>query len=89
MLSNSRKLDTLLHSHQSDSRGGGDHPPPSHTWSGLLIADMFQDGLEEQITKAVVLASGRPSCSLKDDCTKRGSPIQVQGTCWVQLDRSS
>ena len=38
--------------------GGGDQPPPSHTWSGLLIVDMFQEGLEEQITEAVVLASG-------------------------------
>ena len=38
--------------------GGGDKPPPSHAWSGLLIVDMFQEGLEEQITKAVVLAPG-------------------------------
>ena len=38
--------------------GGGIQPPPSHTWSGLLVADMFQEGLEEQITKAVVLAPG-------------------------------
>ena len=38
--------------------GGGDQPPPSHAWSGVLIADMFQDGLEEQITEAVVLAPG-------------------------------
>ena len=38
--------------------GGGDQPPPSHAWSGLLIADMFQEGLKEQITKAVVLAPG-------------------------------
>ena len=28
--------------HQSDSRGGGgDQPPPSHAWSGSLIANMF------------------------------------------------
>ena len=32
--------------------------PPSHAWSGSLIADMFQDSLEEQITEAVVLALG-------------------------------
>ena len=38
--------------------GGGDQAPPSYAWSGLFIADMFQDGLEEQITEAVVLAPG-------------------------------
>ena len=37
---------------------GGDQPPPSHAWTNLLIADMFQDGLEEQITDTVVLAPG-------------------------------
>ena len=48
MLDDSRQLDALLHSHQSDSRaGGGDQPPHSHAWGGLQIADMFQDGLEE------------------------------------------
>ena len=52
---------------------------------------MFQDGLKEKITEAVVLPQGRPSCSLEDNCTKRGSPLQVQGTldaAWqVQLTR--
>ena len=38
--------------------GGGDQPPPSHAWSGLLIVDMLQEGLKEQITKAVILAPG-------------------------------
>ena len=39
--------------------GKGRWPAPtSHAWSGLLIADMFQDGLEEWITKAVVLVPG-------------------------------
>ena len=48
MLNDSRQLDTLLHSHQSDSKGGGgNQPPPSHAWSGSLIDDMFQDGLKE------------------------------------------
>ena len=37
---------------------GGDQPPPAHAWSGLLIVDMFQEGLEEWINEAVVLASG-------------------------------
>ena len=38
--------------------GGCNQPPPSHAWTGLLIANMFQDGLGEQITEAVVLAPG-------------------------------
>ena len=38
--------------------GGGDQLPPSHAWSGLLIVDMFQEGLEEWITKGAVLAQG-------------------------------
>ena len=33
-------------------------PPPSHTWSGSLIADIFQDELKEQMIKAVILALG-------------------------------
>ena len=35
---------------------GGDQPPPSHEYTGSLSANMFQDGLEEWITEAVVLA---------------------------------
>ena len=38
--------------------GGGDQSPPPHAWTSSLIADMFQDGLEEQITEAVVLGPG-------------------------------
>ena len=38
--------------------GGGDNPPPPYAWTGSLIANMFQDGLEEQIIEAVVLAPG-------------------------------
>ena len=38
--------------------GGGDQPLPSHAWCGSLIANMFQDGLDEWTTKAPVLALG-------------------------------
>ena len=38
--------------------GGSDHPQPPHALTGSLIADMFQDGFEEWITGAVVLAHG-------------------------------
>ena len=59
MCDDPRQLDTLLCSHQSDSRGeGGDQPPPSHAWSRSLIADMFQEDHKEWITKALALASG-------------------------------
>ena len=48
MLDNPRQLDALLHSYQSDSSGGGGNQPlPSYAWSESLIANMFQDGLEE------------------------------------------
>ena len=47
-----------IHIRVTLGEGGGDQPPPPHAWSGLLIADMFQEGLEQQITKAVVLAPG-------------------------------
>ena len=45
--------------------GGGDQPPSSHTWSGLLIVDMLQEGLEQQITKAVVLVLGEAVLSFR------------------------
>ena len=40
-------------------KGGGDQPPPSHAWTGLLIANMFQVSFEERITEAVVLAPSK------------------------------
>ena len=47
-----------IHIRVTFGEGGSDQPPPSHSWSGSLILDMFQEGLEEQITEAVVLAPG-------------------------------
>ena len=44
-----------IHIRVTLGEGGGDQPPPSHAWSSL-IADMFQQGFDEQITEAVVLA---------------------------------
>ena len=67
--------------------GGGDQPPPFHAWSGSLIADMFQESLEEWITEAVILAQGRQSYSLDDYHSKKGPPWEHQG-CQVQLDRA-
>ena len=46
-----------IHIRVTFEEGGGDQPPSSHAWSGLLIADMFQEGFKEQITKAAVLTS--------------------------------
>ena len=54
--------------------GSGDQPPPSHAWSGLLIADMFQDGLQEWITKAVVLAAGEAILFFERWLHKEGLP---------------
>ena len=44
-------------------------------WTGLLIANMFQDGLEEQITQAVVLASGEVILFLGRWLLKEGLPL--------------
>ena len=39
--------------------GRGNQPPPSHTWSGLLITNILQEACpKDYITKAVVLAPG-------------------------------
>ena len=55
--------------------GGGDHPPPSHTWSGSLIADIFQDDLKEQITEAVILAPGEAILFFGRQLCKEGLPF--------------
>ena len=47
-----------VHGRVTLGEGGGNQPPPPHAWSGSMIADMLQEGLEEQITKAVVLGPG-------------------------------
>ena len=53
---------------------GGDQPLPSYAWSGLLIADMFQDGPSELITKAVVLALGEATLFFGRWLHKEGLP---------------
>ena len=45
-----------IHMRVTLGEGGGDQPSPSHAWSSSLILDMLQEGPEEQITEAVVLA---------------------------------
>ena len=38
----------------------GDQPPPSHVWSGSLIADILQEACpKHQITEAIVLSPGK------------------------------
>ena len=59
--------------------GGGNQTPPSHAWIGSLIVDMFQKGLEEHITKAVVLSPRRQSYSLDDDHARKASPWEMSG----------
>ena len=49
----------LLCPHVSDFGGRGRQPAPTFPhMSGSSIADIFQDGLEEEITESVVLAPG-------------------------------
>ena len=55
--------------------GGGDQPPPSHAWTGSLIVNMFQDGLEEWITEAVVLAPGEVILFFRWWLLKEGIPL--------------
>ena len=55
--------------------GRGDQPQPCHTWSGSLIADMFQEDLEEGITKAVVLAPGEAILFFGWWSLKEGLPL--------------
>ena len=54
----------------------GNHPPPSHAWSGSLIGDTFLGGLEEQITKAVVLAPGEAILFFGCQSLKEGIPLR-------------
>ena len=66
--------------------GGGDQRPPSQAWTGLLIADMFQDGLEEWITEAVVLVPVELILFLVNDHSKRVFTLVMQGmldSAWV------
>ena len=55
--------------------GEGDQSPPPHTWTSLLIANMFQDGHEELITEAVVLAPGEVILFFGWQLLKEGLPL--------------
>ena len=68
-----------IHIRMSLGEGQGDKTPPSHAWSALLIADMFQEGLEEQINRAVVLAPGEAILFLDNNPTRKGSPWEMPG----------
>ena len=63
--------------------GGGDQPPPSHAWTGSLIANMFQDGLE-WITEVVVLAP-REAILFQTMITQKGTPSWWCKGCWIPL----
>ena len=60
---------------------GGDQPQPAHALGGCLITNLLQKAQpEDQITEAMVLLQGRPSCSPVDALEMRGSPITGQET---------
>ena len=86
MLDDPRKLDTLFNLHQNDSRWGWRNTCPlSHTWSRSLIADMFQDGLKEWITEAVVLAEGEAILFFERWSHKEGLSYTSAGHVWFSL----
>ena len=64
-----------IHIRVTLGRGLGNQPPPSHIWSGLLIVDMFEEGIEEQITKAIVLAPGEAFLFFGRWSLKEGLPL--------------
>ena len=45
---NKDQTHSCVHVRVTVGEGRGDHPPPSHAWTGSLIADIFQEGLEER-----------------------------------------
>ena len=47
-----------IHFRVTLEEGRGDQPPNPHAWTGSLIADIFQEGLEERLTETVVQALG-------------------------------
>ena len=65
-------MDMLLHLCQNDS--GGNKPLSFHAWSGSLIANIFQAGLKEQITEAVVLSPGEATLFFERWSCQEGLP---------------
>ena len=57
--------------------GRGDQPHPLHAWTGLLIADIFQEGLEERITEAIVLAHCEAMLFFERSSLKQGLPYGI------------
>ena len=68
-----------IHVRVTLGEGEGNQPPPSHKCSGSLIADMFQDGLEEWITEAVVLAPGKAILFFGQWSLQEGFPWEIPG----------
>ena len=64
-----------VHARVTLGEGAGDQPPPSNTWCDLLILDMFQEGIEEQITKAVVLTPGEAFLFFGGQSLEEGLPL--------------
>ena len=71
-------------------KGRGDQPPPPHAWTGSLIAEIFQECLEERITKAMVLSPGEEILIiLWEIISQRGAPSWKSKRCCTQCGISS
>ena len=64
-------------------------PLPSHAWSGLLISDMFQDGLKEKNNWSCGPGTRGSNLVLWKMIAQRRTPLNKCEGHWIQLDRSS
>ena len=78
-------LDALLHPSYSDFRGGGDQPLPSHAWTSLWIADMFQELLWRMNYRN---CGPRDNLFFRQWLLKEGPPLWCKGY-WILLGQPS
>ena len=78
----------FIHIRVTLGKGGGNQPPPIHAWSGSLVVGMLQEGLEEQITEAVVPALREAILFFGWQSHKEGLPLEGTrdiGFCLMDL----
>ena len=67
-----------VHVRATLGEGRGNQPLTSHVWTSSLITDIFQEGLEEKMTKAMVLAPGEAILFFERWSLKEGVPHKKQ-----------